>query len=236
MWSTKALYESDDEIWEPVVTDGRAYFFDGYPNTKIRAVSTGTIQLISTIVSTVAGYPVALAYGDGMVYWRSLDRLFKADVTKTNAQGTALATIPTDVEELHVQSGAVCWVSPAQGGVSCVSTAGGNVSQLFGDQSQPADMVVEPTGLYWVNRGNGQVRKGNTVLATGLGELRSITLDGDYLYVSNKSQIWRMTKAGEEKRLLTDPGSLQPDDLVVDGSWLYWIVRGQTDQVYRVAK
>lgn len=97
-------------------------------------------------------------------------------------------------------------------------------------------MVVDPTGLYWVNRGNGQVRRGNTVLATGLGALRSITLDGDYLYASNDSQIWRMTKAGEEKRLLTDPGSLQPDDLVVDGSWLYWIVRGQTDQVYRVAK
>ena len=236
MWSTKVLYEGDGAIWDPVGPDGRAYFFDGYPNSRLRAVSTGTMPVISTIVSTIAGYPAALAYSDGMVYWRSLDVLFKADVTKTNAQGTSLAAIPTDVEELHVQSGSVCWVSQAQGRIACVSTAGGNVAQLFGDQSQPADMVVEPTGLYWVNRGSGQVRRGNTVLATGLGALRSITADGDYLYVSNNSQIFRVRKDGGEELLLMDTVWVEPDDLVVDGSWLYWIVRGNTERVYRVAK
>ena len=236
---TKVLHESDNEIWEPVVADGRAFFFDGYPNTKIRAVSTGTMPFISTIVSTIAGYPAALAYSDGMVYWRSLDVLFKADVTKTNVNGTSLATIPTDVEELHVQNGMVYWVSPGQGKIMRVSTTGGTASPWYAGQFQPADMVLEGSRIYWVT-GYGQIQTAAgdafSTIATGLGALRSITLDGNYLYVSNDSQIWRMTKDGEEKRLLTDPGSVQPDDLVVEGPWLYWVARGQTDRVRRVAK
>jgi hypothetical protein len=236
MWISKVLYESDHEVREPVVADGRAYFFDGYPDTKIRAVSTGTMQFVSTIVSTVAGYPAGLTYDNGMVYWRSLDRLFKADVTQTNAQGTVVAAIPTDVEELHVSGGFVYWASPGQG-IMRVSTAGGTATSLY--PGQAADMVLDGSKRYWVeNTGHVVLGAGELfpTLATGLGALRSITLDGDYLYVSNDSEIWRMTKGGKEKRLLANPGSLQLDDLVVDGSWLYWIVRGQTDHVYRVAK
>lgn len=237
MFTSKVLYQGDAEIWEPVVTDGRAYFFDGCPNAKLRAASTGTMPVISTIVSTIAGCPAALAYDNGMVYWRSLDVLFKADVTKTNANGTSLASVPTDVFEVHVQNGMVYWVSPGEGKVMRVSTAGGTASSLYSGESQPVDMVLDGSRLFWVN-GNGRVRTalGDAIssVATGLGALRSITEDGDYLYVSNESQIWRVRKDGGGKQLLTEASFA--DDLVVDGTWLYWVAMGQPSRVRRVAK
>ena len=148
----------------------------------------------------------------------------------------------TDVTELHVSGGRIYWTSPGLGYLMNVPTSGGTAAAFVANQHAPADMVIDGTSAYWVNRDDGKVRsaditgKNIMTVASGMGTLVTVDTDGASLFMANdQGEIWRMSADGTDPTLLAD-GQVRPDDITLVGDWVYWINCGQSDVVKRVAK
>jgi len=146
------------------------------------------------------------------------------------------------VKELQQDDHHLYFVSAEYNGVIRTVKSGGVASYLEDGQDQPSDLAMGPGGVYWINRGDGTVRRCTSsgtypeTLAQGIVNPESIEVDDDRIYVATgDGKILRIDPAsGESFVLAFDQDS--PTKLMVSGDWLYWLARGQTDKVMRVAK
>lgn len=154
----------------------------------------------------------------------------KTIVTSDSMSGLSTGWIVADANYVY-------WTDEGEVGMSNgrvlrVGRGGGSVSVLASSEDVPRGIVVDSTGVYWCNQGNGALRTvslgGGAVrtLVSGIGStLESLALDGDVLYVSDSisknGSIWRVKEDGSALQRLVANEDL-PQNLVVNDGWVYY--------------
>jgi hypothetical protein len=96
------------------------------------------------------------------VYWLTvsgnverLDKDKTEPVTLANDQ-PGLARLVLDGADVYFTAAGI---SPGRGKVARVPKAGGAVTDLATDQSEPFGIAVDESGIYWANHGDGSIMK-----------------------------------------------------------------------------
>lgn len=229
------------ETAEPVLSEGRVYFLAG-PNPMVLSCAATPISptpLPATISNQALASPAGLTVEEGVAYWRGSDYIQAIGVAPGSTQRT-VAAVHHSVHELKVHAGWIYFVTPAMGTLNRVSVAGTGSAAIVSGQSNPSDLVVDGSTIYWASSGAGTVSRATTSGAgvsviTTVPAASAIAIDGDTLYVGGASGgIWRVSIDGASNTQIAQ-GPNTPDDIVVDGDWVYWIARS-TGDVLRVAK
>jgi len=236
------LAENLKQVTGPALGNGQVYFFAGNPTVSVCSASVLSQEpapTAATIASQAYALPTGLTFDGGTVYWRGSDMI---NAVTPGGVRRLVAETTVDVEHLQVGNNWVYWASPNHGKLMRVPTSGGTPTTIAQGQSTPVGLVLDDAKLTWINQGDGTVRRANlngsspATVANGMGQLKTVTQDAGMLYWANDAgEVWRCATDGSGLMKIAD-GQVDPDDIAVDGNWVYWLIRGQNDKVKRVAK
>lgn len=134
--------------------------------------------------------PLDVIAKDGVVYFSAAKGIYKVSAPGSSSILVGGLVRPVG---LRLFNNSLYWVDSATGEVSTVPLAGGTPQLLAIDPSEPADLAVDASGIYWVNR-SGKVmalQKGASLpvaLATGEVDLAGIALDASAVYYTSQGE------------------------------------------------
>jgi hypothetical protein len=147
----------------------------------------------------------------------------------------------------------MCWTESGEplldtdGRVYCSEVSGQNLITIAEGQSFPKGVAIDGSFVYWVNRGNGTLRKRKLDLSgpveelvTGLDNPASIVVDAERIvWVENgtdpdyrNGRVVTSDKSGKNLRVLAQ-AEVFPTRLTLDGAAAYYLVRGTLAKQYK---
>jgi hypothetical protein len=172
-----------------------------------------------------------MATGPGLFYVQQDSTIVQVSIM-THAR-TALAMNENIVSGIAGDGTAVYWTG--MNVIKMVPQPSGGVSTFVGNLKDPTELAVDADAVYWVDRGDGAIRKlerakANTVptdLATGFMTSGTaafrLALDNDTVYWTSRDEgtVKAVPKAGGQVRTLA-MGEAGPFAIAVDNDGLYW--------------
>lgn len=200
-------------------------------------------------LATLDVTPKKLAADETHVYW-----VDSAGVSALPTAGGAivpLATVGNSPLDLALRGGDVVWTEttgPAHGetgAVKSVPKAGGALSILFQGGDAPRQLATDETWIYWTEggpigliEGFGRIARvpgGGGATETVVFGLISggppIAVNGTHMFIADRFRIKRVSRSGGPVEPVAS-GNFYIRDLVVDGSFVYWVEDPAAD-VYR---
>jgi hypothetical protein len=145
---TTALYSLPDEV----------YLVSSSGKRVVRVPKSGDAGVD---LALTAGSPRAVVADSSHVYWIEVEGLVAAK-PRTAAVGDAFVTLasePVGLTRLAEDATRLYFTNIVDGTVRTVPKAGGPVVTIASDQGDPIDIAVDDSGIYWVTRRDGTLKR-----------------------------------------------------------------------------
>ena len=226
---------------------------------RSRLDGSGVTETIVTSSEMWAPRDFDLDPGRDYVYWTEdgYNQIRRKAADGTGSFETLVSSGLSQPWRIAVDGSHVYWADNGNDTIKRVPLAGGNVTQLAGDSTNPISNVtaidVHGNRLYWADNGNDSVRRVSVsggaaaiLVSSGLTAPHDIEVDpdGDYVYVLDRngasSAVKRVanvvngavtTLADNNNAVMDNPVALTLDP---EGGYVYWLDEDD-DAVRRVA-
>jgi hypothetical protein len=250
--TTTVLYSGPD-IPSRLAVDAAAVYFTASPamkspDGKVLRVTKDGSSLIKLVITETD--PFSLAVTATHAYWSSGDINQEVIKRAPNLGGGAVELISDVMEAVgaitaHGQQ--IYWTTPSSDAIWTKGPSDGFASQLITGQTNPSEILVDATGVYWLNKGTSNQSDGSVMradldgmnakaLATGQRFPLNMALDAGHVYWTTlDGELSGIGKDGKNLffYVAPDPKPGNPiTGIASDGTHVYYIL---DNKVFKVA-